>query len=356
MRNHIRISAAALALLAIATMGCSGGGGSKTPRLTGSWQYASGSLFPEVGTLTYLELREDGTGEVLGSRASGMLGCGVFLYAALSSEVIQIDIPSLEVGDRLMRYGVDGDTLTLTEVDGAQTTFVRAESIPAASRCERATETARAAFPDAPGNFTALTFDGTNFYYGTQTDVVLPINATTFATGTPITTQTSFPHIFAMDGADFWAHCGCGGSPEAQRTTPAGVAVDLVETGVGLAHEISVRAGAWDGSRLWLYGRNNDQKNELLRVNSGLEPDQLDAFVALDFEPEAIEYEAGAMWAVVDQIGPVLVSFDPATGDVTRTITLPAAMRYRGLVVTGSTATFLVEKGTGSELVTVTIP
>lgn len=352
MRNHIRSAATALALLTIATMGCSGGGGGARPALTGSWEYVSGALFPEVGTLTYLELREDGTGEVFGTRASNLLGCGVFLFAPLSADVLQIDIPALEQGDRLMRYEVTGDTLTLTDVEGAATRFTRTDAIPDASRCARATETGRAVLPDAPGSFTALTFDGTNFYYGTETDVILPVNATTFATGTPITTQGSFQHIFAMDGADFWAHCGCGGSPEAQRTTPAGVVVDLVETGTGgLAHDITIRAGTWDGSRLWLYG-----EGDLLRVNSGLEPDQLDSFIALDFEPEALAFEGGTMWGVVDAIGPVLISFDPLTGEVNRTITLPAAIQYRGVVVTGSTAYLLAEKGTEAEIVTVTIP
>ncbi len=68
-------------------------------------------------------------------------------------------------------------------------------------------------------------------------------------------------------GAGFWAHCQCGDTLDASLLNTTGTELVIVDTDSHLGHEISIDAIAWDGTNLWLSGRNSDPSQyELLKI------------------------------------------------------------------------------------------
>jgi hypothetical protein len=87
-----------------------------------------------------------------------------------------------------------------------------------------------------------------------ETDL-FPIDPVTGVLGTPLEfddSQFQVPH--ACQGTDFWTHCRCGGSQEAQRRTAA----------------------------LWLHGFGDDNVARFLKADSDSEPDLL--LLTADFD------------------------------------------------------------------------
>jgi hypothetical protein len=104
-----------------------------------------------------------------------------------------------------------------------------------------------------------------------------------------------------MQGADFWTHCGCGDSREAQRRTQAGALVDSVDTAADLNAQIIIRAIAYDdaGNVLWLHGSGrNDNVGRFLKVSSNAEPDVL--LQQADFPAflESMTWDGTNVWAI----------------------------------------------------------
>jgi hypothetical protein len=109
--------------------------------------------------------------------------------------------------------------------------------------------------------------------------------------------------VHAAQGTDFWTHCRCGGSQDAQRRTQADAAVDLVDSEVDLLEQISVRAIAWDpaASVLWLHGHGReDSVARFLKVDSNSEPDVLLDVADFDVSFRSMAWDGTHMWAVTD--------------------------------------------------------
>lgn len=336
--NGIRLGLAALAWIGLSTAAACGGGGGGSAAATpvGAWQYQSGTLWSDegAGTLTFFEFHADGSGAVFSASGAGMLGCAPMVYAAVSDEVLFVDVPALEL-NRLYRWTLENDTLTLTDEQGRATVFARADEVAPQARCEVPVIAEEAPLPYIPEYFSGLVDDGSMLWYEDSTSRILSIDPASWSTGASFTfTSTQYRHVQTFQMGDFWSHCGCGGSQSVERRTPGNVLVDTIDTDVDLGHRIGVRGAAWDGSSLWLSGYSyDDAATHLLEVNSGAEPDVLVSALLIDAYLEGLSFDGTDFWALGWLMGPALVRIDVATGQITRTISLPDTHQWRGLVV-----------------------
>jgi hypothetical protein len=332
--------------------GCASGGDADfAPEVAGVWQHTSGDLYSGYGTLDYLELSADGSGEMFLSRPGGALGCASLVHAALSADVLQLTIS--QGSDDVVRFARLGDSLQLTDLLGHQSTFLRVAGVPDSARCKKTVEVRRAVIDGGYNGWSSIVGDATALYYANRAEQVIPLDPATLAAGTPITTLGYHENVIAMQNGDFWAHCACGGSEYARRMTPAGVVVDDVDTS-DFPNQIQVGAAAWDGSRLWLAGTSNASPRPelLMRVDSESEPDVLESTATLDTRVSAMDFENGQLYVLTQVLGQVLVEMTPS-GQVTRTWDLPGGPWYRGMSVVGSTVYLLAESGNEDALVVV---
>ncbi len=310
----LAIRAMALVSLALATSCGSGGArGSGTTPLAGAWRYLSGSAFsgPQFsdqdfeGTLRFLVLAEDGTLDLLlQDEASLTLFCHRGVYVRTTGGlVVEIRRESEAVTLLFLRQQPDADTLVLLDASGGATTFAREAAVPPQLACIAPTVlSTRPGLAAVPTFFTGLAFDGTDLWFTDENeDDVYPIDPVTGVLGAPITFDNSqFQMVHACQGTDFWTHCRCGGSQEAQRRTQADAFVDQVDTQVDLLEEISVRAIAYDpvAAVLWLHGFGDDGIARFLRVDSDSEPDVLLQTGDFDVSLRSMAWDGTNMWGI----------------------------------------------------------
>jgi hypothetical protein len=331
------------------------------PSLAGSWQASTpGNLFDNegLGTLQFLKFTEtsDSSGrlEVFGVHsASNVLACDQLVYAAVADDVVSLFSKVLD--SRLLTYKKEGDTLTLTNEQGVSQTLTKVADVPASVLCER--ESFEAKFENIAvrlTSFTSLLSDGTNLRVSSEDGNVYPINPTTGELGAGVPLGGNFglggrmDETVTMQGAtDFWAHCGCGGSEEIVRFKAGDAApIDIVDTGVDLGKEISVRQAAFDGTHLWIAGFSfDDGRNVVLKVNAEAEPDVLVSQFAFDHSMQGLTFHDGNLWALVNVLGPKLVQIDTAQAKAVRTVSIPELTqgRYQGLTSLGGKLYLLAE-------------
>jgi hypothetical protein len=294
---------------------------------TGVWRWTSGPPLPGTpDTFTeYVVFARDGSGRLhRRQRSAGTLDCRPLNYARSLSAALTLEAYGAS-GAEVWRGRLTGpDALELSDASGALTLFERASAVDAAFECVELAETRRFTGLPAPSSFTGLAFDGTLLWY-TASDGVLvqPVDPETGVAGTALDIGPTFNEVHAMQGADFWTHCACGGSPETWRVSPAGALLDEVKPGPGLGVELSFGAIARDeiGALLWLYGYSfEDQRYHLLSVRSDPEPDELAASLEVGFDVRAITWDGSALWGVQ---GARLYRIDPLAGIVTATYELP---------------------------------
>jgi hypothetical protein len=317
-----------------------GGGG-----LTGIWQRSSGSLFADQTSSQpeFLVLNADGTGNLnLREPNTGVLTCGG-LFHSTSEAALVLDLSQFGFGTPvLLTSQPDGSTLALREVGGDSATFTRAAA--AGAQCSAFTVNARFdGLSVVPDGFSGLAFDGASLWYEEDnTGMVFPIDPATGVLGTPVDLGSSsqFTHVHAMQGTDFWAHCGCGGSQDAQRRTMAGATVDSVDTETDLADRIGIRGIAYDGvgNVLFLHGRSaNTGVQRLLRVNSNAEPDVLLGAVDFPVPLRSMTWDGANLWAIVSFSPPVVIRVDVNTATATATYAVPdATVEWQGIAAVGS--------------------
>ncbi len=313
------------------------------PPLIGTWQRTSGTLLQAQGLegLGWLELKEDGSGTLFAKSGAGVVGCAPVVQAQLSEEVLFLDVPAL-AHNRAYRWAVEGEVLTVTDERDARTTFTRKEAVPAADRCVTAAPLRTHSLTERPAGNGGLGDDGMNLWFTRDSDSVLrAVVPETGALGTTVTLLSSYDKVVAMQGADFWAHCGCGGSDEIQRRTVADGLVDSINTELDLGNQLSIRGGAWDGTHLWLSGLNRDtDQSQLLKVQSGDEPDTLVATITLasGLALRGLAATPTHLWGITHFLGDVLVRLDPVTGAVDRTLSLPVGPSWSGVAIRGDRA------------------
>lgn len=325
--------------------------------LIGVWKFDPSEALQESldGTLTYVVLGADGFAEFLSrSEETDILGCQEGPYLVDSVGFIA-QLPDAYTAIILLaEIGADGQ-LTLTADDGRTATATRVSDVPEEDRCGTlAVENTFENLPD-PESFTGLAFDGNSLWYEEQnTRLVFPINPATGAAGAPANLGGSqFSHVHAMQGADFWTHCGCGGSQEAQRRTPAGAMVDEVDTDTDLGFEIGIRGIAYDavGNVLWLHGYSYDEgKASFLRVNSNAEPDVLISQDAFDASINALAFDGTHLWAVVGYGEAArIVEINVGTFKAVKTYKNPDnTLQWRGIAATNGSL-FLLGEAIGNE-------
>jgi hypothetical protein len=310
--------AAAVLLLAVG-MSCGGGGGGggdgDDGPLAGAWRHVSGPAFSGPsssdtdfeGTLRFLSLEEGGLASLhLEDTASGTLFCHRGVYATTEDGIVMEFRREFETVTMVfLRDQPDGQTLELVDAGGETSVFDREAAVPAEFRCLPLTvRSTRAGLDAVPTFFTGLAFDGANLWFMDENETDLfPIDPVTGVLGAPLpfdNSQFQMPH--ACQGTDFWTHCRCGGSQEAQRRTQADAEVDTVDTEVDLAEEISVRAIAYDpvAAALWLHGFGDDNVARFLKVDSDAEPDLLLQTDDFNVSLRSMAWDGTHMWAITD--------------------------------------------------------
>jgi hypothetical protein len=293
--------------------------------VAGIWHYTTGGssgdsiLAGETDSKPeFITLNADGTGRLnLVDPDTGVLTCGRFAYSRGTG--LSVDLSQFSFSGTAVWQGqVEGDTLSLSDAAGNTSTFERAAEVAPEFECKTFTENARFEGLPEPESFSGLAFDGTSLWYEEEnTEMIQQVDPASGALGTPVDLSSSqFSHVHAMQAGDFWAHCGCGGSQEAQRRTMADVFVDEVDTENDLGEEISVRGIAYDpaGARLWLQGsmREGARSGVLLEVDSDAEPDVLISTKELDVSLRSMTFDGTNFWGVSGSGGSqVVIQFNP---------------------------------------------
>jgi hypothetical protein len=371
----LKRSIRALALLGLGlVVGCGGGGddddddGGEAP-LAAAWQYVSGPAFsgPRFsdedfeGTLRYLVLEDDGHASLhLEHEPTGTLFCHHAVYAPTSDGlVIEVRRQFDSLTIVFLRDQPDEQTLELTDAAGATSVFSRDAAVPAEFVCQtlvvRATHPGLAAVPTF---FTGMAWDGTALWFTDENETeVYPIDPGSGILGAPLPFDNSqFQMVHAAQGTDFWTHCRCGGSQEAQRRTQLDAAVDTVDTEVDLLEEISVRAIAWDSvsSHLWLHGFGDDNTARFLEVDSDSEPDGLLATNSFDVSLRSMVWDGTHMWGITDEQN--VVRIDMSTFQAVATYDVPdvtvewIGISYAPASVGGGNSLYLIGRDTTTGL------
>ena len=315
--------------------------------VTGVWEHTSagaGGPILATGTgvePTFLTFNSDGTGRAnLAESTTNALTCGSLTFSTGSA--LTVDLAGLGQGTEVWLPTVEDDVLTLSG-RGRTSTFARATAVTETSECKALVETARFTGLPRPDSFGGLAFDGSQLWYEeNNTGMILPVDPSTGAVGTPVgLTGSQFSHVHSMQGSDFWSHCGCGGSQEAQRRSMGDVEIDEVDTNTDLGVEIGVRAIAYDtaGSRLFLHGnlRDGSGKAMLLEVNSDAEPDVLVSETILNVSLRSFAFDGTHLWGVSGFGNQVILEIDPATATVSNTYSMPdTSVQWIGIAVVGS--------------------
>lgn|GEM_PF-807663 len=319
----------------------------------GIWQKTGGDAFSNLTdfSLQFLTFNTDGTALLTFQKTgTGVLRCNQAFFATIDASSLIIEAPGLTDSTRLLHYQLtDANSLTLTDSRGASSTLTRVTEVPVEFQCQ--TLTILRTFENLldPDGFTGLAYDGTLLWYEEEDNrLIHPFDPATGTFGPPVLLDNSqFSHVHAMQGADFWAHCGCGNGEDVQRRTQADVLVDTVNTNTDLGNQISVRGIAFDSTAnvLWLHGFSfNDRVNRFLRVNAEVEPDVLLEAVDFDVILTSIAFDGTNLWGILG-FGPgqEIVQIDPATFQAIATFESPnPQVSWRGIAATGTGTLFLL--------------
>jgi hypothetical protein len=333
--------------------------------VTGVWEHTgagaggpilTGGLGAEPRFLTF---NADGSGRAnLAEPATNALICGDFTFSQGSA--LTVDLAGLGQSPEIWLPTLQGDTLTLSG-RGRASTFARAPAVTPAAECKTLVENARFTGLPRPDSFSGLAFDGSQLWYEeSNTAMIFPVDPSTGMVGTPIgLTGSQFSHVHSMQGSDFWTHCGCGGSQEAQRRSMADVEIDEVATDTDLGVDVSIRAISYDavGGRLFLHGNLRDGSGNavLLEVSSDLEPDALVSQKRLNVSLRSFAFDGTHLWGVSGFGNQVILQIDPVTATVANTYATPdPTVQWVGIAVVGADLLLSGESGGAGVIVRVT--
>jgi hypothetical protein len=337
-------------------------GGAPDP--SGIWEVAGGTLFDVTGLeARFLVLERSGAGRLnLSGGDGGVLTCGSFNYARGETPTLTMDLESIGyLGTRVMRYSLEStDELGLVGADGRTAELTRADAVAPDAECGTLPEVTLFAGLPVPEFFGGLAFDGAQLWYEVQNvGEIVPVDPGTGAAGPRREFGANqFTHVHASAGADFWTHCGCGGSEEAGLVTAANRLVDEVETGEELGEDINVRGIAFDpaSGRLWLHGTNAENQGRLLRVDPSGEPDVLVEAFDLDASFSGLAFDGTSLWGL-NRSGQSLARIDPTTGRATGNFKIPNFFaEWRGVAVVGTELVLLGDTGVEGALLKLQLP
>ena len=322
------------------------------PNLSGTWQFTSGDFLPaqQLGNLQSLILNDDGTGSVNSISTIGNIqGCASITYIALSNDVLALNLGAfgthaharsvhhlghlsanvlpqvifgggVQEGTQLVNFTLVGDTLTITDTDGAVATFARhAGSQPACLPTSMpeliSLPVNQDQQPQQGGEF--LITDGTNLFYSTDAQSVQAISPSDGSAGASISLTNEPTTLYGIDGTgNLWLDYGSGGS-SLYVYDQAGQSVATLNLGQPPYNlNVNIGAIAFDGSTLWVYA--NDEEFGL---------------------SQGLAAANGKLWAIGFFLTPVIAEIDPATGNAISTYSMPypPSGNYRGgLAVIGN--------------------
>jgi hypothetical protein len=314
---------------------------------TGIWQYVSGPIFSGVldSQPQYFVFNQDGTATLYFQHTgTGVLTCMDALHALVDDSTMILDVGRVFIfsGQQILLYNrPNANTLELVDITGETSTFTLQTAVPAAFQCRSLTVVQTfGGLAVFPSNSSGLVYDGTDLWFTEDNGDIYPVNPGTGVVGATVTLSGQYDQVNAMQGGDFWLHCGCGGSEEAQRrTNPAGVVVDQVNTDTDLGQRINIDAMAYDSSAnvLWLQGRDAANVRRFLSVNSNAEPDLLLGSSVFDVSLNGMTWDGTNMWALAD-FGPsaAIVQIDMTTFSAVATYETPdSAVDWRGIAAVG---------------------
>jgi hypothetical protein len=333
---------------------------------TGIWRYTTGGsedgsvLSGETGSKPeFITFNADGTGRLnLVDPDTNVLTCGGLMFSRGSA--LTVDVSQFFFTTAVWLHDVDGDVLSLSDAGGNVSTFGRAPEVASEFECKPFAENARFDGLPEPEFFTGLAFDGTSLWYEEEnTGMIQQVDPATGTLGSPADLAFSqFSHVHAIQAGDFWTHCGCGNSEDAQRRTMAGADVDTVNTRTDLADQISIRAIAYDeaGGMLMLHGFSFDTGvSRLLQVNSDAEPDVLISGADLDVRLEGMSFDGADLWGITGSFPQAVVQIDPIAAQVKATYSTPGGVeRWVGIASVGSQLYLLGESSGEAVIVAVT--
>lgn len=340
----------------LALVGCTSTSTTPTvPSLEGIWSVSSGSeVLSAIGnsSLKFLQLNANGTGIAYAVQTdTNVLTCAPVVYSVENNSVVSFATSLNQSSTELYVFEKTDTSLKLSNVDGVNQNFAKAASVPADNQCETANVTRKLeSLAIRPAGFAGLLSDGTNLRVADNNSIVQIINPTN---GAIVTTEnitgSSYRQVVTMQGAtDYWAHCGCGGSPEIARFKVGVAPSDIIQTGTDLGNEISVRGAAFDGTNLWLGGYSSaNSVYRILKVNSAAEPDVL--LSSFDFKVglNALTFHAGQLWGLQNNN---LVLINPATAKAQRTVHLPDLNQgsYQGIASLGGNLFVMINNNNSS--------
>jgi hypothetical protein len=299
-----------------------------TVDLSGAWRAGGDeSVFYSsrlLGNVEFIEFENtvEGGGflQIYGSdEASGMLLCESALFIATDGGSLEVGLAALDGAAQAYLFTRDGDALTIHNVYGDRQDFTLVDDVASSAVCGTTTVEDDVTFDVRRTNFGGLAHDGTALRLPTGGGVVA-LDMAAGTAGDPSVYDTSYRHIFTMQGEDAWGHCGCGGSNNAGLSDPSGLSLDLVDTNA-LGHEISVETGVWDGTNLWLAGYSyEDAQEHLLKVNSAALANEVDADFVIHIAIKGMAAHDGSLYAMTRSS---LVELSQADGSVLETWKIP---------------------------------
>lgn len=362
-RTRVLVIPALLVLGACGLAGCDDekdGGLEPDPDVdaTGVWELVAGTFLVDLveSEDAYLALGSGSRGSVhLRDGATAINACADVVYATSDATLIM----GLSLSEELFIFGVKRshpDTLELTDPQDREAVFARRAAVPDSLQCGSLPIVARFDLQIRSNSASGLAYDGTSLWLTDANGDVHPVDPATGAVGSPISlSQSRFVH--AVQGADFWTHCNCGGNQEAQRRTTSDALVDEVST-QDLANEINIDAIAYDPAEsvLWLQGRDrNDDVHRFLKVNSDAEPDQLLRVAAFDIPMDGLATDGTDLWAVVRRNA--VARIDPNTLRAEQTYQSPdLAVRWHGIAVVGSSVFLLGSDASDKAVIIQVVP
>lgn len=307
-------------LLCIACNSDSSDSSSLNTRIAGKWKLSNGESLTSINAedLEYIDFNEEGSGIVFYKNSQGILANDYFLYAVLNDNTLSMDFSSMGVESSFILYQYDRpDDTTLILYDNVQNSiyFSSAEEVPTdLFYSELTVDDEYRNLGVEPSGWTDLVWDGTYLWYEEYDTSILypfdPVSGVIVTASALDFSSIAYSEIQSIQNGDFWAHCACGGSPDASRRNSSAVEIDNVDTETDLGNRISIRAIAWDGTYLYLNGRNRVTDDlQLLKVDSDSEPDSLEG-VYESLYLSALTADGTYFWGITSYYNTVVIKFE----------------------------------------------
>lgn len=311
-----------------------GADGAQPDGLLGDWIVTGGHLLPPAGPTirsAALRLDPDGTGMAVFSAENAGFATCTPVFQLRQGDLLALDYTpaGFPVGQTFTIGERDGDLMTLVDDEGRFVFLSRPTEELEMPSCQMIEELSlHQELPTPTTVDSELEFDGTTLYYQSENALgAFELRAVSAASGELATPPDPFypPSLHAWQDGSFWASCGCGGNEDVALTSAAGEADAISSITLGHPMNVTSMAADLDAGIVWIAGQVAEG-NLLLRVDAGVEPDELLEAIPLaeGVELSSLAHDGSHLWTVVSALTPALARVDPATGALVDTWQIPA--------------------------------